>query len=107
VNLLKWQCMIPGRAGAQPSALRRELTACAGTKWEKGLFPVELLFSEDYPSKCPKASFPAGFFRECPSRLAPPSRPHGPSDADPNVYPSGKVCLVRLRAPARARAPSA
>eukprot|EP00899_Mesostigma_viride_P014044 jgi/Mesvir1/22640/Mv14075-RA.1 len=59
LNMLCWKCKIPGPKG---------------TPWEGGLYPLTLLFSEDYPSKPPKCSFPEGFFH-------------------PNVYPSGKVCL--------------
>jgi ubiquitin-conjugating enzyme E2 I len=62
VNMLIWECKIPGKAG---------------TLWESGLFPVTMYFTEDYPSKPPKVSLPAGFFH-------------------PNVYPSGKVCLSIL-----------
>jgi hypothetical protein len=123
VDLLHWDCQIPGKKGARPPSpcrvlgarsprcVRRDAavptpararrTACAvksglchprrshralarrrgaltrhatrgvvvaGTKWEAGVFPVKLEFSEDYPSKCPKASFPQGFFRARPSR---------------------------------------
>ena len=61
-QMLTWECKVPGKAG---------------TLWENGLYPVKLEFTEDYPSKPPKVSFPAGFFH-------------------PNVYPSGKVCLSIL-----------
>lgn len=61
-NLLVWDCKIPGKAG---------------TKWEAGLYPVKLEFSNDYPSRPPKVSLPAGFFH-------------------PNVFPSGKICLSIL-----------
>ncbi|PON94236.1 Ubiquitin-fold modifier-conjugating enzyme [Trema orientale] len=47
VNLMVWQCIIPGK----PS-----------TDWEGGNFPLSLHFSEDYPSKPPKCKFPQGFF---------------------------------------------
>lgn len=47
VNLMVWQCTIPGKAG---------------TDWEGGCYPLTLNFSEDYPSKPPKCKFPAGFF---------------------------------------------
>lgn len=59
MDLLTWECKIPGKKG---------------TKWEGGLFPVTLKFTENYPASAPQAHFPAGFFH-------------------PNVYPSGKVCL--------------
>ncbi|KAF8404983.1 hypothetical protein HHK36_009878 [Tetracentron sinense] len=47
VNLMVWQCTIPGKPG---------------TDWEGGYFPLTLHFSEDYPSKPPKCKFPQGFF---------------------------------------------
>mmetsp|Transcript_11450 Transcript_11450/g.32502 ORF Transcript_11450/g.32502 Transcript_11450/m.32502 type:complete len:157 (+) Transcript_11450:138-608(+) len=61
-NLLLWNCMIPGKNG---------------TDWEGGLYPVQLKFTNDYPSVAPVAHFDANFFH-------------------PNVYPSGKVCLSIL-----------
>ncbi|KDO84098.1 hypothetical protein CISIN_1g031420mg [Citrus sinensis] len=39
VNLMIWECIIPGKTG---------------TDWEGGYFPLTLYFSEDYPSKPPK-----------------------------------------------------
>ena len=47
VNLLKWECQIPGKSG---------------TLWDTGFYPLTMEFSEDYPSKPPKCRFPAGFF---------------------------------------------
>ncbi|KAF8057931.1 SCE1 [Scenedesmus sp. PABB004] len=47
VNLMKWNCFIPGRSG---------------TDWEGGFFPLAMEFSDDYPAKPPKCKFPAGFF---------------------------------------------
>lgn len=47
VNLLKWECRIPGKAG---------------TIWEAGSYPVTMEFTEDYPSKPPKCKFPPAFF---------------------------------------------
>lgn len=64
VDLMHWKCMIPGKSA---------------TPWEKGLFPLDLEFSEAYPSKPPECKFPRGFFH-------------------PNVYPSGKVCLSIVNA---------
>jgi hypothetical protein len=46
------------------------------TLWDTAYLPLVLRFSEEYPEKPPTAHFPAGFFH-------------------PNIYPSGKVCLVR------------
>uniref|UniRef100_A0A5B7BZR4 Putative SUMO-conjugating enzyme SCE1 n=1 Tax=Davidia involucrata TaxID=16924 RepID=A0A5B7BZR4_DAVIN len=43
VNLMVWQCTIPGKAG---------------TDWDGGYYPLTLHFSEDYPSKPPKCKFP-------------------------------------------------
>lgn len=47
VDLMHWTCMIPGKNA---------------TPWEKGLFPLELEFTEAYPSKPPDCRFPKGFF---------------------------------------------
>ena len=47
VDLMHWKCMIPGKSA---------------TPWEKGLFPLELEFTEAYPSKPPDCRFPKGFF---------------------------------------------
>ncbi|KAN0042677.1 hypothetical protein ACTA71_011487 [Dictyostelium dimigraforme] len=47
LNLLKWNCGVPGKAG---------------TPWEGGIYDVTLVFKEDYPSKAPVCSFPKGFF---------------------------------------------
>ena len=47
VDLMHWKCLIPGKSA---------------TPWEKGLFPLELEFTEAYPSKPPDCRFPKGFF---------------------------------------------
>jgi len=47
VNLMEWQCYIPGKEG---------------TDWEGGYYPLEMRFSEDYPAKPPYVKFPAQFF---------------------------------------------
>ncbi|PWA55797.1 ubiquitin-conjugating enzyme/RWD-like protein [Artemisia annua] len=47
VNLMKWNCIIPGKAG---------------TDWEGGYYPLTLIFTDDYPSKPPKCNFPSNFF---------------------------------------------
>ena len=86
VNLLHWKCMLPGKAG---------------TSWEKGLFPLELVFSEAYPAKPPECRFPKGFFHPNGAAilliLLYQSRN---SHIHPDlwgvccaVYPSGLVCL--------------
>lgn len=63
MDLLKWEAGIPGKAG---------------TIWEGGEFRLQLLFSEDYPTRPPKCVFsPHVLFH-------------------PNVYPSGTVCLSIL-----------
>ena len=41
------------------------------------MFPLNIEFSEDYPTRPPRCRFPKGFFH-------------------PNVYPSGTVCLSIL-----------
>lgn len=61
-NLLLWDCIIPGKQG---------------TDWEGGLYPVQLIFSGDYPSKAPTAVFPPGFLH-------------------PNIYPDGHVSLTGM-----------
>ena len=57
--VVKWSCGVPGKKG---------------TPWEGGLYKVEILFTEDYPSKAPLVNFKPVIFH-------------------PNVYPGGKVCL--------------
>ena len=41
VNLMKWNCHIPGKAD---------------TDWDGGYFPLTMEFSEDYPAKPPKVA---------------------------------------------------
>eukprot|EP01130_Rhizamoeba_saxonica_P000090 TRINITY_DN1010_c0_g1_i2.p1 TRINITY_DN1010_c0_g1~~TRINITY_DN1010_c0_g1_i2.p1 ORF type:complete len:169 (-),score=31.37 TRINITY_DN1010_c0_g1_i2:55-534(-) len=64
-NILKWKCGIPGPAD---------------TDWSGGIYPLEMEFTEDYPTSPPRCRFPAGFFH-------------------PNIYPSGTVCLSILNEP--------
>ncbi|BDA48251.1 SUMO-conjugating enzyme UBC9 [Coccomyxa sp. Obi] len=59
VDMLHWDCRILGKTN---------------TAWEGGVYPLELKFSEEYPSRPPVAEFPKGFFH-------------------PNVYASGTVSL--------------
>ncbi|CAL5219447.1 g1280 [Coccomyxa viridis] len=47
VNLMKWNCHIPGKAD---------------TDWDGGYFPLSMEFSEDYPAKPPKCKFKQNFF---------------------------------------------
>ena len=42
VNLLRWECQIPGRKD---------------TLWADGFYPLTMEFSEDYPSRPPKCKF--------------------------------------------------
>ncbi|GBG69992.1 hypothetical protein CBR_g4821 [Chara braunii] len=46
-DLLKWECAIPGEPG---------------TCWEKGMYPVTLVFPSEYPDSPPQCYFPEGFF---------------------------------------------
>eukprot|EP01122_Echinamoeba_exundans_P005631 TRINITY_DN15782_c0_g1_i1.p2 TRINITY_DN15782_c0_g1~~TRINITY_DN15782_c0_g1_i1.p2 ORF type:complete len:164 (+),score=34.20 TRINITY_DN15782_c0_g1_i1:2-493(+) len=47
MNVMVWQCGIPGKAG---------------TIWDGGVYPLTIEFSDDYPSKAPICRFPKGFF---------------------------------------------
>lgn len=47
MNILKWVCGIPGKAG---------------TKWANAVYPLTIEFSEEYPAKPPKCKFEPGFF---------------------------------------------
>lgn len=38
INLMRWTCLIPGKEG---------------TDWEGGLYPLSIIFTNDYPSKPP------------------------------------------------------
>ncbi|KAK3110196.1 SUMO conjugating enzyme Hus5 [Teratosphaeriaceae sp. CCFEE 6253] len=62
LDLKKWDCAIPGKDK---------------TIWEGGLFKLEMLFPDEYPTKPPKCKFTPPLFH-------------------PNVYPSGTVCLSIL-----------
>jgi len=59
---MKWSCGIPGKEK---------------TLWEGGLFKLDMIFPEEYPTKPPKCKFVPPLFH-------------------PNVYPSGTVCLSIL-----------
>ncbi|KAF7475026.1 SUMO-conjugating enzyme UBC9-like [Marmota monax] len=61
-NLMNWECAIPGKKG---------------TPWEGGLFKLQMLFKDDYPSSPPKCKFELLLFHL-------------------NVYPSGTVYLSIL-----------
>jgi len=82
LNLLLWECGIPGKAGSL---------------WEGGPFKLFLEFSPDYPSKPPKCTTSAlPLMKETMSLTC---GFHGnigrfkPVLFHPNVYPSGAVCL--------------
>jgi len=62
LDLKKWECGIPGKEG---------------TLWEGGLFKLDILFPDEYPTKPPKCKFVPPLFH-------------------PNIYPSGTVCLSIL-----------
>merc|ERR1719378_1986540 len=61
-DIMQWDCVIPGKAN---------------TIWEGGMFKMEMLFTDEYPSKPPKCKFTPVIFH-------------------PNIYPSGTVCLSIL-----------
>ncbi|KDE05591.1 SUMO-conjugating enzyme ubc9 [Microbotryum lychnidis-dioicae p1A1 Lamole] len=62
LDLMTWDVGIPGKDG---------------TIWADGVFKLQMIFPEDYPSKPPKCKFVPPLFH-------------------PNVYPSGTVCLSIL-----------
>lgn len=79
MNLMNWECAIPGKKG---------------TPWEGGLYKLRMIFKEDYPITPPKCKSTAfGFAVEenfyCVGKFEPPL-------FHPNVYPSGTVCLSIL-----------
>ncbi|KAK6604771.1 sumo-conjugating enzyme [Botrytis cinerea] len=62
IDMKIWDCGVPGKAG---------------TLWEGGLFKLNIIFPDEYPTKPPKCKFTPPLFH-------------------PNVYPSGTVCLSIL-----------
>lgn len=62
LDLMKWSCGIPGKEK---------------TMWEGGMFKLDMIFPDEYPTKPPKCKFTPPLFH-------------------PNVYPSGTVCLSIL-----------
>ncbi|KAH7357869.1 SUMO-conjugating enzyme ubc9 [Plectosphaerella cucumerina] len=62
LDLKTWECGIPGKEK---------------TIWEGGLFKLNIIFPDEYPTKPPKCKFTPPLFH-------------------PNVYPSGTVCLSIL-----------
>lgn len=80
----------------------------SATPWEKGLFPLELEFTEAYPSKPPECRFPKGFFHPnggkgllCSLQYYQLGHKHIQRSKLVTVcavYPSGKVCLSIVNA---------
>lgn len=62
LNIMEWKAGIPGKEK---------------TDWAGGVYPMTLIFSNDYPSKPPVVKFTPPLYH-------------------PNVYPSGTVCLSIL-----------
>ncbi|EGF97820.1 uncharacterized protein MELLADRAFT_114055 [Melampsora larici-populina 98AG31] len=62
LNMMLWEVGIPGKEN---------------TSWAGGLYKLQMIFPEDYPSKPPKCKFTPTIFH-------------------PNIYPSGTVCLSIL-----------
>ncbi|KAI8452928.1 SUMO-conjugating enzyme UBC9-like protein [Phakopsora pachyrhizi] len=60
--MMVWDVGIPGKEG---------------TIWAGGLYKLQMIFPEDYPSKPPKCKFTPPIFH-------------------PNIFPSGTVCLSIL-----------
>ncbi|XP_047924022.1 SUMO-conjugating enzyme UBC9 isoform X1 [Anser cygnoides] len=88
MNLMNWECAIPGKKGLKSLHFCCYLLCRAllffprkkhiiQTPWEGGLFKLRMLFKDDYPSSPPKCKFEPPLFH-------------------PNVYPSGTVCLSIL-----------
>lgn len=61
-DIMHWDVVIPGKPN---------------TIWEGGAYKMEMIFSDEYPSKPPKCKFEPVLFH-------------------PNIYPSGTVCLSIL-----------
>ncbi|MBW0494401.1 hypothetical protein O181_034116 [Austropuccinia psidii MF-1] len=62
LNMMLWDVGIPGKEG---------------TIWAGGLYKLQMIFPDDYPSKPPKCKFNPPIFH-------------------PNIFPSGTVCLSIL-----------
>ena len=91
-NMLHWQCRIPGKAG---------------TIWEGGVYPLDLIFSEDYPSQPPiakvlRTSITAGAAPAAGSvaegMMAVPAQ-FPPGFFHVNCYDTGRVCLSIINPP--------
>lgn len=78
LDLKKWECGIPGKDK---------------TLWEGGLFKLDVLFPDEYPTKPPKCTQSVElrcFVSDIVTGKFVPPLFH------PNVYPSGTVCLSIL-----------
>ena len=60
--------------GARSGAKRRPRPRRAQTIWEGGMYTMEMIFSDEYPSTPPKCKFSPALFH-------------------PNIFKSGTVCL--------------
>ena len=85
-DIMHWDVVIPGKANVRPRArpAKHPRSKADGgdvgarqTIWEGGMFKMEMLFTDEYPSKPPKCKFTPVIFH-------------------PNIYPSGTVCLSIL-----------
>ncbi|SCV67612.1 BQ2448_5223 [Microbotryum intermedium] len=91
LDLMTWDVGIPGKEGVSPHSNLFSKSLLATTEpgrtdplalvlqtiWADGVFKLQMIFPEDYPSKPPKCKFVPPLFH-------------------PNVYPSGTVCLSIL-----------
>ena len=78
MNLMNWECAIPGKKG---------------TLWEGGAYKIRMIFKDDYPSS------PVSLgkkFKNLNSFFCQPKCKFEPPLFHPNVYPSGTVCLSIL-----------
>ena len=81
MNLMNWECAIPGKKG---------------TLWEGGAYKIRMIFKDDYPSspvniKTKKISEVKKILKS-----VQPKCKFEPPLFHPNVYPSGTVCLSIL-----------
>ncbi|GFF26378.1 SUMO-conjugating enzyme ubc9 [Aspergillus udagawae] len=96
LDLKRWECGIPGKAN---------------TLWEGGLFKLDVVFPDEYPTKPPKCTFfPSDYWHDIFIHIATSSASIEIVESDvandtgkfvpplfhPNVYPSGTVCLSIL-----------
>ena len=86
MDLKKWECGVPGKEK---------------TIWEGGLFKLEVIFPDEYPTKPPKCTSYLPYLTHTirAQSLTVVARAIGkfvPPLFHPNVYPSGTVCLSIL-----------